>query len=150
MWYLELYGCRNWGLIILQTGMGTLTYWVSNVNLNLKSRKFNTENIFRFTSILGNRKFSETIDTPAPVERKSCRLSNPEAESSVGLYPDECQLCGKVCIQEKGKRVSQRKILTKTTESAIKNAAKSKDQVHFRDSKCWPSCQGIQSTRLML
>ncbi|XP_066933544.1 uncharacterized protein [Clytia hemisphaerica] len=89
----------------------------------------------RFTVVLGDRRFSETTDNVAePVERKRRRLSSPDTSvSPADLFGKECQLCGKERVQVKGSRIKPHKILTRVAEAAIKNAAKSKDPVHYFD-----------------
>ena len=91
---------------------------------------------YRFTNIIGNKKFAETTDVPPErLSRKRRRLSSPDAEeSSVWLYPDHCQICGKYRIQQRrGKSLYPHKILTLNAEAAIKNSAKLKDLVHYAE-----------------
>ena len=83
--------------------------------------------LFSFTSILGDKRYS--TEEPNEPTRKTPRLSHPELEfTPEGLFPDLCQLCGKQKIQRKNVRYEPYKITTRNSETAIKSAAKSKNE----------------------
>ena len=94
--------------------------------------KFSTQETFisRFTVILGDSRYSETIETP--LQRKRPRLSSPEPSIPGGFGP-QCQICNKEDKKVDGKKFKPYKILTRDAEAAIKNAAKSKDPAHYFD-----------------
>ena len=65
--------------------------------------------------------------------QKSRRLSSPDPQGNVWLYPNECQLCGKNRIQHKNVRYIPYKITSFAAVLAIKEAAKSKDLTHYAE-----------------
>lgn len=87
--------------------------------------------IFRFTSILGDKRYS-TEEVNESSTRKSIRLSSPPAESNT-TYPNLCQLCGKFRVQHNKKRFTPYTITTFNAESAIKFSAKSKNESLYRE-----------------
>jgi len=85
--------------------------------------KLQTPLSYRFTAILGNRKF-KSFDKEEP--RKSLRSS-----SSLAVYPKECNLCSKFRVQHNRQKVVPYKIVTKDAQNSIKAAAKTKNnQLH--------------------
>ena len=64
-------------------------------------------------------------------QRKSRRLSSPEPQRSAGLFPPECQICGKHRIQHKNVRYTPYVITSNTAAQAIKKATEAKDQLQF-------------------
>ena len=61
----------------------------------------------------------------------SWRISSPNPPSNVWLYPDNCQICGKIRIQIKNVRSTPYKITSFDAASSIKRAAKAKDPSHY-------------------
>ena len=53
------------------------------------------------------------------------RLSSPT--HSIILYPNECQLCGKIRVQHNGKKTVPLTIKTKVAETTIKNISKERN-----------------------
>ena len=83
--------------------------------------------IYRFTSILGSKKFSENTDP----ERQSSRLSAPTGSSHLALawiYPKECNICLKHRVQCKNKRTEPYTIVNFDAANSIKAAAKVKNE----------------------
>ena len=84
--------------------------------------------IYRFTQILGNKKFQKDGQD----SRKSYRLSSPLASPTAAwIYPKECNICSKFRVQHKNKKFEPYKITTKNAQSAIKNAAKATDETLY-------------------
>ena len=92
--------------------------------------------VFRFTAIVGDKRYSTEVEDPSQSTRKSLRLASPSpgpSSDSSPKYPNVCQLCGKKRKQHNGKRYKPYKILTQNTATAIKNAAKDKKQKLYRE-----------------
>ena len=83
--------------------------------------------IYRFTSILGDKKFSGNTDP----ERQSNRLSAPAGSSDLApawVHPKECNICLKHQVQYKNKRTDLYTIVTFDAANSIKVAAKVKNE----------------------
>jgi hypothetical protein len=81
--------------------------------------------LFRFTTILGNKKFkpfTEEAQTSSSKIRSSARLST-ETSSTI-VYGEECQFCGKNRVQHGGKKVLPVTIVTRMAENSIKSIAR--------------------------
>ena len=80
--------------------------------------------IYRFTSILGNKKFPGNTNP----ERQSNRLSAPTGSSHLApawVYPKECNICLKHRVQYKNKRTEP---YTIDAANSTKAAAKVKNE----------------------
>ena len=82
--------------------------------------------------MLGDKRFLESAESSS---RKSRRLSSPEPEQSRGLFSNDCQICGKYRIQRRNKKYTPYNITSHAATVAIKNAAESKDPMHFCEIK---------------
>lgn len=81
---------------------------------------------FRYTSILGNKKFKSTHENTKKSERLSGAPSSPATPAS--LYPKECNICLKFRVQHKNKKYEPYKIATYDAQRTIKAAAKDKNE----------------------
>ena len=87
--------------------------------------------IYRFTSILGNKKFHGNTNP----ERQSNRFSAPTGSSHLTpawVYPKECNICLKHRVQYKNKRTEP---YTIDAANSIKAAAKVKNENLYAEIK---------------
>ena len=88
--------------------------------------------IYRFTSIIGNKKYKEerVVD-----RRQSGRSQSPlsSSNSSTWVYPKECNLCSKYRVQFKNKKYEPYLISTYATEATIKAAANDKNDKLYHE-----------------
>ena len=90
--------------------------------------------IYRFTSILDNKKFPGNTNP----ERQSNLLSAPTGSSHLvpaWVYPKECNICFKHRVQYKKKRAEPYTIVTFDAANSIKAAAKVKSENLYAEIK---------------